>query len=71
MPNDDKEFYYLGEIQTIFVNEGYTRYTITKAIERLKILGEIDVDTDPLNERAKKVSREDVARIRRYLQTGK
>jgi hypothetical protein len=67
----DKDYYSLGEVTLIFVNQGYTRYNVSRAIDRLKLLGEITVEPDPLDERAKRIRREDVARIRTYLQTGR
>lgn len=67
----DKEYYSLGEVSLLFINEGYTRYTVTRAIDRLKLLGEITVEPDPLDERAKRLRRQDVERIRSYLHTGR
>jgi hypothetical protein len=67
----EKEYYSLGEVSLLFINEGYTRYMVTRAIDRLKLLGEISVEPDPLDERAKRVRRQDVERIRSYLRTGR
>lgn len=47
------------------------RIRVTRAIDRLKLLGEITVEPDPLDERAKRIRRVDVDRIRSYLRTGK
>jgi len=70
MPPNDKDYYSLGEIQMLLVNEGYTRYAINRAIDRLKLLGQINVEIDPLDERARRVRHQDLERIRRYLKTG-
>jgi hypothetical protein len=70
MPTNDKEYYSLGEVQMLLVNEGYTRYAINRAIDRLKLLNQISVEIDPLDERARRVKQVDYERIRRYLQTG-
>ena len=67
----EKEFYSLGDITLIFINEGYTRYAVSRAIDRLKVMGEIVVEPDPIDERAKRIKREYIERIRRYLQTGR
>jgi DNA-binding MarR family transcriptional regulator len=70
MPPNDKEYYSLGEVQMLLVNEGYTRYAINRAIDRLKLLGQINVEIDPLDERARRVRHQDLERIRQYLKTG-
>lgn len=70
MSEPAKEFYTLSEVHLLLANEGYTRYAITRAIDRLKILREIAIEFDPLDERARRVKHADVERIRRYLQTG-
>jgi hypothetical protein len=70
MPQLDKNFYTLGEVQILLINEGYTRYAINRAIDRLKLLGEITIEVDPLDERARRVKRADVERIFRYMETG-
>jgi len=68
---EEKEFYSLSEVTLQLVNEKFTRYAVTRAIDRLKLLREITIEPDPLDERVKRVRRQDVARIRTYLQTGK
>jgi DNA-binding MarR family transcriptional regulator len=70
MPTNDKDYYSLGEVQMLLVNEGYTRYAINRAVDRLKLLNQISVEIDPLDERARRVKQVDYERIRRYLQTG-
>ncbi|HLY31319.1 MAG TPA: helix-turn-helix domain-containing protein [Ktedonobacterales bacterium] len=55
----------------MLINEGYTRYTVSRAIDRLKLLGQITIEPDPLDERVKRVRRTDIERIRSYLQTGR
>jgi hypothetical protein len=70
MPPPDKDYYSLGEVQMLLVNEGYTRYAINRAVDRLKLLGHIKVDIDPLDERARRVRPQDLERIRQYLRTG-
>lgn len=66
----EKPYYTLTEVTLVFVNEGFTKYAVTKAIDRLRLLGEISVDPDPVDERVKRIRREYIDRIRKYLQTG-
>ena len=70
MAGNDKGYYTLGEVQILLVNEGYTRYAINRAVDRLKLLNQISVEIDPLDERARRIKQQDFERIRRYLQTG-
>lgn len=67
----DRGFYSLSEVTLLLINEGFTRYAVTRAIDRLKILGQITIEPDPTDERVKRVRNEDVERIRSYLKTGK
>ena len=67
----EKEHYSLSEVTLLLINEGYTRYAVSRAIVRLKVMGQISIESDPTDERVKRVKREDIGRIRRYLQTGR
>jgi len=67
----EKDYYSLSEITLLFINEGYTRYAVSRAIDRLKVLSEIAIEPDPTDERVKRVRRQDIGRIRAYLQTGR
>lgn len=66
----ENEYYSVGDLTLLLINEGFTRYAVSRAIDRLKIMGQITVEPDPTDERAKRIKRESVERIRRYLQTG-
>lgn len=71
MPGFPVHNYSLSEVTLMLINEGYTRYTVSRAIDRLKLLGQITIEPDPLDERVKRVRRTDIERIRSYLQTGR
>jgi hypothetical protein len=67
----EQTYYSIGDVTLLLINEGYTRYAVARAIDRLKILNEITVESDPTDERVKRIKQEYVGRIRQYLQTGK
>lgn len=67
----NKDYYSVGDVTLMFINEGYTRYAVSRAIDRLKLMGEITIEPDPLDERVKRVRRQYIDRIRAYLQTGR
>jgi hypothetical protein len=67
----EQTYFSIGDVTLLFINEGYTRYAIARAIDRLKILNEITVESDPTDERVKRIKQEYVGRIRQYLQTGR
>jgi hypothetical protein len=67
----EREYFSLSEITLLFINEGYTRYAVSRAIDRLKVLGQITIEPDPTDERVKRIRRQDISRIRAYLQTGR
>jgi len=70
MPTLDRDYYSIGDVQLMLANEGYTRYAINRAIDRLKLLGQITVEIDALDERARRIKRADVERIFQYMTTG-
>jgi DNA-binding MarR family transcriptional regulator len=70
MASQDKDYYNIGDLQMHLQNEGFTRYAINRAIDRLKLLGLISVEVDPLDERARRVKKLDYERILTYLRTG-
>jgi DNA-binding MarR family transcriptional regulator len=67
----EREYYSLSEVTLLLINEGFTRYAVSRAIDRLKVTGQLSIEPDPTDERVKRVKREDVERIRTYLRTGK
>jgi hypothetical protein len=71
IPMAEQSYFSIGDVTLLFINEGYTRYAVARAIDRLKILNEITVESDPTDERVKRIKQEFVGRIRQYLQTGK
>ena len=70
-PHGRTSYFSIGDVTLLFINEGYTRYAVARAIDRLKILNEITVESDPTDERVKRIKQEYVGHIRHYLQTGK
>jgi hypothetical protein len=71
IPMAEQSYFSIGDVTLLLINEGYTRYAVARAIDRLKILNEITVESDPTDERVKRIRQEYVGRIRQYLQTGK